>query len=162
MLSRLLIKLNIDSANLRLPFSTKCTLSKWKRSESREPFERVHSLSGKMNVKHYWEHFIFKIPLTSLIYTLVTNQLKSRGRIPQTKILMESYWDLKVFATSMIPSVISSGELWFKLFVPHKTTTFLMLLTTGRLWARHRTYWTLSPLIPQFKALRGWKNLIMA
>ena len=24
----------------------------------------------------------------------------------------------------MIPSVISSGESWFKLFVPHRTTTF--------------------------------------
>ena len=159
MLSRLLIKLNIDSADLRLPSSTRCTLSKWKSSESREPFERVHSLSGKINVKHDWEHLIFKILLTSLIYTLVTNQLKSRGRIPQTKILMESYLDLKVFATSMIPSVISSGGFWFKLFVPHKTTTFLMLLTTGRLWERHRTCWTLSPPFPQFKAVRSCKNL---
>ena len=110
MLSKLLIKLNIDSANLRFPFSTKCTLSKQNRSESREAFERVQSLSGQINVKHDWGHFVFKISFTSLIYTRVTDQLKSRGRIPQTKILMEPYLDLKVFTTSMILSVISSGE----------------------------------------------------
>ena len=46
---------------------------------------------------------------------------------------MEPYLALKVLATSMIPSVISSGESRFKLIVPHKTTTFLMLLRTGRL-----------------------------
>ena len=94
--------------------------------------------------------------MTSLIYTRVTDQLKSRARIPQTKILMKSYLDLEVVATSMIPSVISSGESWFKLFVPHKKNSFLMLLTTGRLWECHRT---LSSPIPQFKALRGCKNL---
>ena len=72
---------------------------------------------------------------------------------------MELYLDLKVFATSLIPSVISSGEFWFELFALHKTITFLMLLTTGRLWGHHRTCWTLSPQIPQFKALMGCKNL---
>ena len=95
--------------------------------------------------------------MTCLIYTQVTDQLKSRGRIPQTKMLMEPYLDLKVLAISMIPSVISSGESWFKLFVPHETTAFLMPLTTGRLWERHKTCWTLSPPIPQFKALRSYK-----
>ena len=97
--------------------------------------------------------------MTSLIYTRVTGQLKSRARIPQTKILMKPYLDLEVFATSMILSVTSSGESWFKLFVPHKKNSFLMLLTTGRLWECHRTCWTLSSPIPQFKALRGCKNL---
>ena len=80
------------------------------RSESREPFERVQSLSGQINVKHDRGHFVFKISLNSLIYTRVTDQLKSRGRITQTKILMEPYLDLKVLATPMIPSVMSSGE----------------------------------------------------
>ena len=50
--------------------------------------------------------FCFKISLTSLIYIWVTEQLKSWGRIPQRKILMETYLDLKVPATSVIPSVI--------------------------------------------------------
>ena len=91
-LSKSLIKLSIDSANLRFPISTNCTLSKWKSSRSREPFERVQSLSGQIKVKHDWPHFVFKISLTSLIdiiYTRLTDQLKSRGRIPQTKMLME-------------------------------------------------------------------------
>ena len=60
------------------------------------------------------------------------------------KILMEPYLDLKAFATSvlwLIPSVVSSGESWFKL-----------LLTTGT-WECHRTCWTLSPPIPQFMVL---------
>ena len=54
------------------------------------------------------------------------------------KILKGPYLDLKVLVASMIPSVISSGESWFKLFVPHETTTFLTPLTKGRLWARQR------------------------
>ena len=37
---------------------------------------------------------------------------------------MKPYLDLKVFATSMIPSVLSSGKSSFKLFVPHKATIF--------------------------------------
>ena len=92
-------------------------------------------------VKHDWEHFDFKASLASLIYTQITDQFKSRGRIPQTKILMKPYLDLKALATSMIPSVTSSGESSFKLFVPHKIITFLMLLKTKRLWERHRTCW---------------------
>ena len=63
-----------------------------------------------MNVKRNWEYFVFKRSLTSLIYTPVTDQLKSRERIPQSKILMEPYLDLNVLATSMILSMISSNE----------------------------------------------------
>ena len=48
--------------------------------------------------------------MTSLISTQITDQLKSRERIPQTKILMEPYLDLKVLATSMIPSLTCSSE----------------------------------------------------
>ena len=40
-----------------------------------------------------------------------------------------------------------------------KATTFLTLLTTERLWARHRTCWTLSPPVVQSQAFRGCKNL---
>ena len=80
------------------------------RSGSREPFERVQSLSGQMKVKHDWEHFVFKISLTSSIYTQVTGQLKSQGIIPQTEILMEPHLNLKVLATSMMPSVINFDE----------------------------------------------------
>ena len=48
-----------------------------------------------------------------------------------------------------------SVESWNKLFVPHKIRTFSRLDVTGRFWARQRTFWTLSPLIPQFKVFRG-------
>ena len=86
-----MIKLNIDSAYLRFPFPTKCTLSKSKRSGSREPFERVQSMSGQIKVKHEWEHFVVKISFTSLTYPWFSDQLKSRGRLTQRKILMEPY-----------------------------------------------------------------------
>ena len=39
------IELNIDSANFRFPFSTRCTLSKKKRSGLSEPFATVQQLS---------------------------------------------------------------------------------------------------------------------
>ena len=31
----------------------------------------------------------------------------------------------------------------------------MTLFTTGKLRARHKTFWTLSPPIPQFKVLKG-------
>ena len=37
----------------------------------------------------------------------------------------------------------------------HKITTFLRLDMTCGFWARHKTFWTLSPSIPQFKVFRG-------
>ena len=50
---------------------------------------------------------------------------------------------------------MSSGESWNKLFVPHKPTKFLRLYMTGRFWARHKIFGTLSPPIPQCKVFRG-------
>ena len=94
--------------------------------------------------------------MTSLIYTRFTDQLKSRGRIPKTKILMEPYLDLKIFATSMIPSMISSGESWYKLLVPHKTTTFLMFWTTGRLWEHAELYHLQSHNLRLVEVARIW------
>ena len=55
------------------------------------------------------------------------------------EVLMEIFLDLKLVASFMIPSVICSGESSFKLFIPHKPITFLMLLLTGILRAYYRT-----------------------
>ena len=40
-----LIELNVDSANFRFPFYTRCTLSEKKRSELSEPFAKAQQLS---------------------------------------------------------------------------------------------------------------------
>ena len=42
---RFLIKMNIDSANFRFSFSTRCTLSEKKRSGLSVPFVKVQQLS---------------------------------------------------------------------------------------------------------------------
>ena len=42
---RFLIKMNIESANFRFPFSTRCTLSEKKRSGLSVPFVKVQQLS---------------------------------------------------------------------------------------------------------------------
>ena len=42
---RFLIKMNIDSANFRFPFSTRCTLSEKMRSGLSVPFVKVQQLS---------------------------------------------------------------------------------------------------------------------
>ena len=42
---RFLIKMSIDSANFRFPFSTRCTLSEKKRSGLSVPFVKVQQLS---------------------------------------------------------------------------------------------------------------------
>ena len=42
---RFLIKMNIDSANFRFPFSTRCTLSEKRRSGLSVPFVKVQQLS---------------------------------------------------------------------------------------------------------------------
>ena len=62
-------------------------------------------------------------------------------------------------AISTILSAVSSGESWNKLFFPHKIT-FLRLNMTGRFWARYKTFWTLSPPIPQSKVFRGSRYFI--
>ena len=67
------------------------------------------------------------------------------------KILMKPHLDLKVLATSLIPSVISSGEFWFKLFVPHKQLLF------KRFWQQEDYEHVIE--YPQFKDFRGCKNL---
>lgn len=66
-----------------------------------------------------------------------------------------------IYRPFVVARVNSTNENvnWFKLFVPQKTKKKLTLLTTGRLGARHRTWWTLSQTNPQFKVFRGWKNL---
>ena len=90
---QILIELNIDSANFRFPFSTKCKLSEKKRSELRGPFAKVQKLSQSMYMKNDLEHFAFKIWLTSLISTRLTDQLASRGSIPPMVILIELQLD---------------------------------------------------------------------
>ena len=84
-----------------------------------------------MYVKNNLEHFAFNISLTSLIRTRLMDQLASRGSVPPMAILIELYLDWNVCAISIIPSSISSGESWNKLFVPYRTTTFLRLDMTG-------------------------------
>ena len=66
-------------------------------------------------------HFIrfVKLNVQSIYWSIVI----ARGNTIN-EILMKPYLDLKVLATSLIPSVISSGEFWFKLFVPHKQLLF--------------------------------------
>ena len=79
------------------------------------------------NIQSAGNIFPFQIWLTSSIYSRFTDQLKSRGKVTQTKIFMEPYLDLKVLATSMVPYVIYSDEYRFKFFVSRKRTTFITL-----------------------------------
>ena len=53
-------------------------------------------------------------------------------------ILIELHLDRNVCTISIIPSVISSGESWNKLFVAHRITTFLRLDMTWRFCAHHK------------------------
>ena len=105
------------------------------------------------------EHFAFKISLTSLISTQLIDELASRGSIPPMAILVELYLDWNVCTISIMPSLMSSGESWNKLFVPHRITTFLRLDMTGRFWSRYKTFWILSP-IPQFRVFRGSRYFV--
>ena len=63
--------------------------------------------------------------------TRFTNQLSSRGRIPQILTLTELQLVLNDLAISRIPSAVSLGESSSKLLVPHKTTTFFRFEKTG-------------------------------
>ena len=83
----------------------------------------------------------------------------SRGRMPQMKTLIALFPCLKQLAILIRPFAISSGESWYKLLVPHNITTFLKDEKQCKSWARHSTCSTLSPPIPQLKALSGLKNL---
>ena len=82
----------------------------------------------------------------------------SRGRMPQI-ILIALFPCLKQLAILIRPLAISSGELWYKLLVPHNIIAFLKDEKIRKSWARHSTCSTLSPPIPQLKALSGLKNL---
>ena len=46
------IELNIDSANFKFPFSTRCTLSEKKRSVLSEPFAKDQQLLKPMYIKN--------------------------------------------------------------------------------------------------------------
>ena len=71
--------------------------------------------------------------------TQFTDQLSSRGTIPQIITLTQLQLVLKDLANSRIPSAISLGESRSKLLVPHKTTTFYRFENIGRLSACHKT-----------------------
>ena len=70
-------------------------------------------------------------------------------------ILIELYLEWNFQAISVMPSALSSGESWNKLFFSHKIMTYLTFDMTGRFWACHKTFWTLLPPIPQFRVFRG-------
>ena len=53
----------------------------------------------------------------------------------------------------MMPSA-SPGASRCILFVLHMIMTFLTIFTAGRLWPCHKTFWTLSTPLPQFKVLK--------
>ena len=113
-------------------------------------------------IKNDLQNFAFKISLTSLINFRLIDQLASRGSIPPMAILIELYLDWNVCSVSKIQSAMSLRESVNKLFVPHKITTFLRLDMTGKFWARHKTFWILSPPIPQFKVFRGSRSKHLA
>ena len=70
-------------------------------------------------------------------------------------ILIELYLEWNFQAISVMPSALSSGESWNKLFFSQKIMTYLTFDMTGRFWACHKTFWTLLPPIPQFRVFRG-------
>ena len=98
--------------------------------------------------------------MASFISTRLIGQLASRRSIPPMGILIELTLDCDVCAICVIPSAISSGKPWNKFFVPHKIKTFLRLDMTGRLWTCYKSFWTLSPQIPQFKVFRGSRYFV--
>ena len=86
------IEVNIDSANFRFPFFTRCTLSKKKRSELSEPLATVQQLSYVIYIKNDLDNFAFKISLTSLISTRLIDQLASRGSNHQWQYRLNYSW----------------------------------------------------------------------
>ena len=81
--------------------------------------------------------------------------------MPQMKTLIALCSCLKQLAILIRPFAISSGESWYKLLVPHNIITFLKDEKQCKSWARHSTCSTLSPPIPQLKALSGFKKKII-
>ena len=79
--------------------------------------------------------------------------------MPQMKTLISLFPCLKQLPILIRPFAISSGESLYKLLLPHNIITFLKDERRRKSWARHSTCCTLSPPIPQLKALRGLKNL---
>ena len=67
--------------------------------------------------------------------------------------------DFKLFG--YFENIIRNIFRWIrsKLLVPNKTTTFFRFEKIGRLSARHKTCWILSPPKPQFKNFSGFRNL---
>ena len=85
--------------------------------------------------------------------------VSSWGWMPQMKTLIALFPCLKQLAILIRPFAISSGESWYKLLVPHNIITFLKDEIRRKSWTCHSTCYTLSPPIPQLKALSGLKNL---
>ena len=115
------IELNIDSANFRFPFSTRCTLSKKKRSI-------VADICKEWLGTFYFENFVDlfnKHPVNRPASIMVV--YTKYGNIDW---IMFGLKCLRNFYNN-IPSAMSSGESWNHIFVPHRITTFLRLDMTG-------------------------------
>ena len=69
------------------------------------------------------------------------------------------YLHLNESEISTISSTISSTELCWMLFVQHMMTAFWRWWGNSKLWHHHKILCTLSPPIPQFLGLNGWKYL---
>ena len=89
----------------------------------------------------------------------MTDQLSSRGRKPQRTIFKGWYFLCNDNAISKIPSTISSDESGWILFVPNKITKYWKR-DGGKLLLCHRTFYTLSPPIPQLMAFNESKYLL--
>ena len=77
----------------------------------------------------------------------------------QMNALIELLSCLKQLAILIRPFAISSGESWYKILLQHNIITFLKDDKQHKSCACHSSCCTLSPPIPQFKALNSLKNL---